>query len=578
MNLPFSFIPKDKLNGLLDFQSHSVSEMKTVQSLIKDISNKKKEICFDNESELQISLKNLHKEIIQADHSNNLRIWEKEGLDLFNNILREKHSSFEKLGDKLLRHIIEYVNANQAAFFMLKKSADEEWLEQQSCIAYNRKKYFDKKIDLKTSLIGDVILNKSTIFLTDIPENYVSITSGLGESNPRNIVMFPVLHDDSPMGVIEVASFEVMEDHVIKFLELLGKYIGATIYNIQNNLKTKRLLLESQKQTEMLKAQEEELRQNTEELKATQEEMEARQQELINLKDQLEIEVKNKTAEISEANEVLAEQVKANEETLKAIKANSIYALLDTEGIILDANQFACDLFQAPMEQLIGIRREDFKLWKGCESGKSLSKESKITVNGVTRWVSESMTPIFDKDNQLHQIVAIAQDITDTKGVEENLKQSLEEIQSQEKELRERIEEMSMIQVELEHQRNEIYGITNAISQIMGVIEFNDKGIITHVNDFLTSLTGISEQDIIGANIDSFNFEVQNRMNHNDIWNILLVNGKYNRKVIRQKANGEDIILDVNYLPFKNENGKMAKVICLCQLIDEKQSSINEAI
>jgi methyl-accepting chemotaxis protein len=103
----------------------------------------------------------------------------------------------------------------------------------------------------------------------------------LGVSNPRFILVVPLKREETILGVMEIASFTVLEDYQIKFVEKLAESIASSIYNISINNRTSVLLEQSQMQAEEMRAQEEEMRQNMEELQATQEEMYRKEQDYI---------------------------------------------------------------------------------------------------------------------------------------------------------------------------------------------------------------------------------------------------------------------------------------------------------
>ena len=134
------------------------------------------------------------------------------------------------------------------------------------------------RVLLGEGLVGACALEKETIILTEIPEEYISISSGLGEANPNCILLVPLKQDDKVVGVFEVASFKVFEQYEIEFIEKVAESIAATVITVKINEKTRYLLEQSQQQAEM-QAQEEEMRQNMEEL-ITQEEMARKEKEM----------------------------------------------------------------------------------------------------------------------------------------------------------------------------------------------------------------------------------------------------------------------------------------------------------
>src|SRR5690606_17066156 len=127
---------------------------------------------------------------------------------------------------------------------------------------------------------GQVILEKATTYMTEFPEKYIKITSGLGEALPRNLLLVPLNIEAKVIDAIELASSKKIHDYRLQLVEKLGESIASTISAVKINQRTKYLLQESQQQAEEMKAQEEEMRQNMEELAATQEDMERAMKEI----------------------------------------------------------------------------------------------------------------------------------------------------------------------------------------------------------------------------------------------------------------------------------------------------------
>jgi GAF domain-containing protein len=121
-----------------------------------------------------------------------------------------------------------------------------------------------------------------------VPDNYIHITSGLGEANPNCILLVPLKTEDTVLGVIELATFTTYDAHEIELIEKFAQSIAATLANVQINENTRLLLEQTQQQAEEMRAQEEEMRQNMEELAATQEELARKEQEYIRRIRQLE--------------------------------------------------------------------------------------------------------------------------------------------------------------------------------------------------------------------------------------------------------------------------------------------------
>jgi|GEM_PF-1417622 len=228
---------------------------------------------FDDKGDLGISLSQMREELKKVSSEEKKRFWANEGFAHFSDILRSSHN-LTQLADKLIQQLVKYLHVNQGGLFIIEnEGTPEACLELKACYAYNRKKYIEKKIYPGQGLLGQTWLEGETTYLRVIPEDYLRITSGLGEANPRYLLLIPLKVEDKVEGVIELASFKDFEKHEISFAEKVAESVASTFVNARVVEQTNRLLKRSQEMGEEMKAQEEEMRQNVEELSSTQEEM-----------------------------------------------------------------------------------------------------------------------------------------------------------------------------------------------------------------------------------------------------------------------------------------------------------------
>jgi methyl-accepting chemotaxis protein len=203
------------------------------------------------------------------------------GLAKASEIMRVQGTDIKELSNQILIFIVKYVKANQGALFVVEEDSNEKkFLEMTACYAYERKKFLSRKIEAGEGLAGQAYLEKDVIYLKDVPSKYINIKSGLGDANPRNVLIVPLMLNEKVFGVIELASFQLFEKYKIEFIKKLGETIASTLSTNKINQKTQQLLQESNELTERMRAQEEEMRQNMEELQASQEEMMRAQKEL----------------------------------------------------------------------------------------------------------------------------------------------------------------------------------------------------------------------------------------------------------------------------------------------------------
>ncbi|GAL87634.1 GAF Sensor Hybrid Histidine Kinase, putative [Sporocytophaga myxococcoides] len=217
------------------------------------------------------SLTNMAERLSNVSEEERKRAWTTEGLAKFSDVLRAHNDNLEELCTHGLHSLIKYTRANQGKIYIVKEEAQDIRLKLKAAYAWDRKKNIQEDIDLGEGLIGQAAMELETIYLTDIPEDYIKITSGLGESNPGSILILPLKSNDALCGMIEMAYFEELKPFEIEFAEKAGDAIASSIASARINEKTRLLLDESRLLAKNLQSQEEELRQNTEELRATQE-------------------------------------------------------------------------------------------------------------------------------------------------------------------------------------------------------------------------------------------------------------------------------------------------------------------
>jgi len=291
-----------------------------------------------NNDLLGTSLLHLKDELKKVNKDEQERNWANEGLTKFNDIIHDNNDDINALAQDLISELVKYVSANQGAIFQIIEEEDEQMLELMSTYAWGRRKFVEKKLDLKSNLIGQAVLEREYLFIKNVPKEFVNITSGLGEATPRSVLILPLIFNDVCCGAIELASFSEFDEKQISFLNKLSENIASAILNLTGNTETKKLLKESQLLTEQLKMQEEELRQNEEELEAAQENLSRKLDEATQ-------EMKN------QLNKVEAEK-KKNIAILEGSEDGVI--MFKENGIIEFINSTASDLFNVNKNQMLG--------------------------------------------------------------------------------------------------------------------------------------------------------------------------------------------------------------------------------
>lgn len=342
--------------------------------------------------------------------------WTTVGIARFGEIMRQYNTNIKDLGFNIMSNLVNYVNASQGALFVYNEKDDgEQYFELVSAIAYGRNRLIKKEVKIGEDLVGRCAHEKLTIHLTEIPEDYIQITSGMGTANPRALLIVPAILNDVVYGIIELASFNDFEQHQIEFVEKIGESIASTISSVKISEKTSRLLAQSQQQKEELAAQEEEMRQNLEELQATQEESMRREYEMRGL--------------------------------IHALSASTFTVEYDMSGRITDINEPFALLIGLPKDQIIGMHhkdglkigsdkeRESDALWADLRAGITRKLISKIDYNNKTIWLSETYTPIMDSSDIPYKVLKIAFDITELKQESIELEEKAKKLEQEKAEI-----------------------------------------------------------------------------------------------------------------------------------------------
>ena len=225
-------------------------------------------------NEMKNSLMTAAQEEKERKEEDRRRAWITQGTARFSELLRTHIDNIARLSETIVYELAAYLNLNQVSMFVIEKNYDgEDVLILKAAYAYDRKKYLKKEIYPGEGLAGAAVLEKKYKYLTNIPDDYISITSGLGKANPKTLFILPLLLENEVMGVIELASFDNLKDFEIEFLDGLAQSIASSINTVKINEQTSVLLLESEQRAQEIEQQEEEMRQKLMELRATREEL-----------------------------------------------------------------------------------------------------------------------------------------------------------------------------------------------------------------------------------------------------------------------------------------------------------------
>jgi len=152
---------------------------------------------------------------------------------------------------------------------------------------YTHRKNISNECKVGEGLVGQAALEKQTIIIEEVPEEYMQVQSGLGHTKPRNIIVLPFVYEDKVRGVIEIGSFKEFTDIQLEWLNQVMPIVAIAVNTAESRDKMQSLLQQSQAQAEELQSQSEELQSQQEELRQTNEELESRTQDLEQQKSEI---------------------------------------------------------------------------------------------------------------------------------------------------------------------------------------------------------------------------------------------------------------------------------------------------
>jgi len=277
---------------------------------------------------------------------NNDQDWLKTNLAKFTRLLQGQKDLLT-VSRLILSELAPLVNVQHGVFYIGEGTDKGMDLQLLASYAYRERKNLANRFKPGEGLIGQCALEKERILITDVPSDYITINSGLGESKPLNIVVLPVLFEGQVKAVIELASFHAFNLIHLAFLDQLTESIGIVLNTIEANMRTETLLSQSQsltqelqlqqqeltetnrrleQQAKSLQASEELLKQQQEELQQTNEELEEKAQLLQEQK--TEVETKNREIELArKALEEKAEQLALTSKYKSEFLANMSHEL-----------------------------------------------------------------------------------------------------------------------------------------------------------------------------------------------------------------------------------------------------------
>jgi signal transduction histidine kinase/CheY-like chemotaxis protein/methyl-accepting chemotaxis protein len=278
----------------------------------------------------EVTTKNLHQD------------WLKTGLTQLNDQMKGEQDVVA-LAKNIITFLSHYLAAQVGMFYLLQQheaatppqhetpmppqpETTTPRLKLIASYAYTQRKEITNEFQLGEGVVGQAALELQPILLTQIPDDYLHISSGLGEAAPHNLLVVPFLYEAALKGVVEIGTFQALTPIQLEFINQAMPNIGITINTAQSREQMQALLHQTQVQAEMLQqqtaelqSQQEALQQTNEELQSQSEELQTRQEELRQANEELHY----RTQELEQQQQEICDKNQTLEKTQQAIKTKA---------------------------------------------------------------------------------------------------------------------------------------------------------------------------------------------------------------------------------------------------------------
>ncbi len=488
---------------------------------------------LSDEDTLGNALLNMRDSIQNAEKRDAERNWIVTGVAEVGEILRS-HNNLEELGNEVVAYVADKINAIQGAFYVIDdQDKANVQIVMRASYAYNKKKHLQASFRMAEGLVGQAAVEQDTLVRTEIPYDYVTVTSGLlGDQRPEALMIVPLITNEQVYGVLEFAGFKKFSARDVKFVEEISLITARTVFNIKVNERTRKLLSESQTMSNELQEQQEVLRQNAEEMQSTQE-------------------------ELQRTNSELADQVQEVERTQNRmasllVNASEVITIYEEDGRIRYISPSVERIFGYQPDEMIGqsdmqhIQGEGIKVFSNMFTTLIGNPKESVTVQYVydTKhagevWVEATGTNLIN-DPAVRGIIVNSRDITEKKRAE------------QEERMRSKMQALSENSPDL-------------------ITRMNREGTFFYINPTIETYTGKEPAHFLNKNLE------ESGLGESIVeeWKKVLYEvGATKHKVSREidfPSEMGDRVMNVNAIPEFDEDQKLESVLVVSHDITDRK-------
>lgn len=229
-------------------QSELLNSNQSLEAIRTDLENQVAE-CTRSVEDSRLEAEAAHRAL-------EAQTWQISGLTELDKMMHGVQT-IPSLASSIMKQVCRYADIPVGALFI----TDGDALRLMGCYAYPFPTSPTPRFKLGSGLVGEAARERQVISMRDIPDNYLPITSGLGEATPAQILAVPCIYQEQVVGVMELASLEPFSIAQIQFITASMEFIASALHTAQIRTRIDALLIETQHRTDELLIQKEEQQQ-----------------------------------------------------------------------------------------------------------------------------------------------------------------------------------------------------------------------------------------------------------------------------------------------------------------------------
>ncbi len=422
---------KDEIGELNSNLESMISNLKKLSAFANEIGKNKFDTKFQPASDVDVlgnALLQLRENLIKAQEETNIRQientqrnWASQGIAVFNEVIRDTSNNLEQLTNAVIEKLVNYTDSNIGGLYIINEDENnEKLLELAAFYAYDRHKYIQESVKPGETLIGQCYIENDTIYISEVPEDYISIVSGLGSDKPKSILIVPLQFNEITYGVVEIASFSEFEKYKIEFVEKISETIASAISTAKINERTTRLLEESNEKSKRLEQQEVQARENISKVQLQIKDLQEKYTISLDTNEMLAGEKDLIISQLEKLKKETKQQIEDEKQVFlslqRAINQTMPYYEMNPNGDILYANPMYVQLLNLPEDEVFDHRHINFisrdfinsgnykQIWDDLKENKKVNTSIQYMIDGKSKFINENLVPVKDKEDKFSKV------------------------------------------------------------------------------------------------------------------------------------------------------------------------------